>query len=122
MVVASRPVTLRRRGFKYESAGEDKVGEKAVDALKCTGPDGKTFTLLLDKESGLPLAIRARLRGRGDVEMDREVTFADYKDFDGIKKATKMDFAIGDKGSATFTIVEFKVLDKVDPDTFAEPK
>jgi hypothetical protein len=48
-------VPLNNNGFKYEAAGEEKVGDKPAVILKVTGPDSKDFTLSLDKESGLPV-------------------------------------------------------------------
>jgi hypothetical protein len=121
-VAAARPLILRGKGFKYESGGEEKVGGKPAVALKCTGPDGKTFTLLLDKESGLPVASKAKVAGFQGDEFDQETTYADYKDFDGIKKATKIEVKRNGETFMTQTVTDFKVLDKVSDDTFAEPK
>ena len=88
-----------------------------------TGPDGKDFTLYFDKESGLPVKLVAKVVGfRGD-EYTQETTYRDYKDFDGIKKATKIEAnATARSVPVNFEITEFKVLDKVDAKTFTEPK
>jgi hypothetical protein len=120
--VVARPTLLKGKGFKYESAGEDKVGGKPAVALKCTGPDGKAFTLLLDKESGLPLATRTKAKGFNGEEFDQESTFADYKDFDGIKRPTKIEIKRDGEPFVTQTVTDVKVLDKVPDDTFAAPK
>ena len=119
------PITLmplRGKGFKVESAGEEKVGDKPAAILKITGPDGKDFTLSFDKESGLPVKQVARVLGFQGQEYTQETTFADYKDFDGIKKATKIEVKRDGEKFQTFEITEFKVLDKVDPEVFTEPK
>ena len=55
-------------------------------------------------------------------EFTQETTFSDYKDFDGIKKATKVSSKRNGEKSADLEISEFKVLDNVDPETFARPK
>jgi len=115
-------VPLHGKGFKAESAGEEKVGDKPALVLKITGPDGKDFTLSFDKESGLPVKEVARVVGFQGQEMTLETTFADYKDFDGIKKATKVEVKRDGEKFQTMELTEFKVLDKVDPDTFTEPK
>ena len=52
----------------------------------------------------------------------REITFADYKDFDGIKKATKVEFKTNGKIEHVLEVNEFKILEKVDPETLAETK
>ena len=61
-------VPLKGKGFKVESAAEEKVGDKPASVLKVTGPDGKDFTISFDKESGLPVKTGGdgdRIPGRG---------------------------------------------------------
>jgi hypothetical protein len=118
------PVTilpLKGKGFKVESAGDEKAGDKALAVLKVTPADGKDFTLAFDKESGLPARMVARVLGFQGQEFTQETTYADYKDFDGIKKATKIESKRDGEPFIKQEVVEFKVLDKVDPKTFAEP-
>jgi outer membrane lipoprotein-sorting protein len=115
-------VSLKNNGFKYEAAGEEKVGDKPAVILKVTGPDGKDFTLSFDKESGLPVKQVAKVVGFQGQEYTLESTFADYKDFSGIKKATKIQTKRDGEKFQDLEVTEFKVLDKVDPDAFAEPK
>jgi hypothetical protein len=115
-------VSLKGNGFKYETAGEEKVGDKPALVLKVTGPDGKDFTLYFDKESGVPVKQVARVVGFQGQEYTAETTFADYKDFGGIKKATKIEVKRDGEKFQVQEVTEFKVLDKVDPESFAEPK
>jgi len=115
-------VPIKNNGFKYEAAGEEKVGDKPAVILKVTGPDGKDFTLSFDKESGLPVKQVAKVVGFQGQEYTLESTFADYKDFGGIKKATKIQTKRDGEKFQDLEVTEFKVLDKVDPDAFAEPK
>ncbi len=118
------PVTLvglKGKDFKLEADGEEKVNGKPAAGIKVTGPDGKDFTLYFDKESGLPVKLVAKVVGFQGNEFTVETTYKDYKDFDGIKKATKVE---GKRDGEDFTkseITEFKVLDKVEPATFSEP-
>jgi len=115
-------VPLKGDGFKYERAGDDKGGDKPAVLLKVTGPDGKEFTLHFDKESGLPVKQVVRGFGFQGRPETVEMTFADYKDFGGIKKATKVEIKRNGEKVEVVGITEFKILDKVDPATFAEPK
>jgi hypothetical protein len=121
VVVSTRLVPLKGKGFTYETAGEEQVDGKPAAGLRCTGPDGKDFTLFFDKESGLPVLLKARISVRGQG-FDQETRYLDYKDFDGIKKATRTVARRNGEPFLTQEVTEFKVLDKVDPDTFAEPK
>ncbi len=121
-VIPATLVALKSKGFKYEAGGEDKVGDKPAVTLKATGPDDKTFTIYFDKESGLPVKMTAKVVGFQGQENDLETTYGDYKDFDGIKKATKIEVK---RDGETFQKMEhsdFKVLDKVDSEVFTEPK
>lgn len=123
--VALVPVTLmplKGKGFKAEAAGEEKVGERPAVKLKCTGPDGKDFTLFFDKESGLPVKMVAKVSGIMGGEVLQEVTYSDYKEMGGIKKATKLKATRDGAKFLEQEVTEFKVLDKVDPKSFAEPE
>jgi hypothetical protein len=120
--IPSLLVPLKGKGFKLELASEEKVGDKPAPGIKVTGPDGKDFTLYFDKESGLPVKLVAKVIGFGGDEFTQETTYKDYKDFDGIKKATKADSKRDGEDFIKSEVTEFKVLDKVDPKTFAEPE
>jgi hypothetical protein len=115
-------VPLKGKGFKLESAGEAKVGDKPAVGIKATAPDGKDFTLYFDKESGLPVKMVAKVMGFMGEEVLQETIYGGYKDFDGIKKATKIESKRDGEKFQTAEVVEFKVLDKADAKTFTEPK
>src|SRR5262249_6736690 len=89
--LAAIPITvlpLKGKEVKLEAAGEEKVGGKPAVGVKATGPEGKDFTLYFDKETGLPVKLVAKVVGLMGGEFTQETTFADYKEMDGIKKAT----------------------------------
>ena len=121
-VAPIRLVPLKGDGFKCEAVADENVGEKPAAVLKVTGPDGKDFTLYFDKESGLPIKQVAKMPDAQGTIYLVEVTFSGYKDFDGIKKATKTEVRRDGKLVQQMEITEFNVLDRVDPQTFAEPK
>ena len=81
MVVSATIVPLKSKGFKVESAPDESIKDKPAAALKVTGPDGKDFTLYFDKESGLPVRMKAKVIGFNGEEYLQESTFSDYKDF-----------------------------------------
>lgn len=55
-------------------------------------------------------------------EFTQETLYSNFKDFDGIKKAAKHVVKRDGNTFIEAEVTEFKVLDKVDPETFAEPK
>ena len=115
-------VPLKGKGYKLAAASEEKVDGKAASGVKVTAPDGKTFTMYFDKESGLPVKQVADVEGFGGEEFTQETLFGDYKEFDGIKVATKVEAKRDGQMFQEQKVTEFKVLDKVDPKTFTEPE
>ena len=113
---------LKGKDFKIETAADEKVGDKPAVVLKVTGPDGKDFKLLLDKESGLPVKLEAKVVGFDGSEFLQETTYTGYKDFGGIKRATKVESKRDGEKYIVQEISEFKVLDKAPADSFDEPK
>jgi len=120
-ILSTRLVPLKDKVFKLESAAEEKVDGKPAAGIKVTGPDKKDFTIYFDKETGLPVKTVAKVIGFTGEEHHQETTFKDYKDFDGIKKATKIEVKHDGMDFIKSEITEFKVLDKVDPKSFAQP-
>ncbi len=121
-LVASTIVPLKGKGFKVESAPDATIAGKPAATLKVTGPDGKDFTISFDKATGLPVRQVAKVIGWSGEEYTQEVDYSDYKDFSGIKKPTKLAIKRDGEEFVRSEIVEFKVLDKVPAETFAEPK
>ena len=115
-------VPLKDKGFKAEAGGDEKVGDKSANVVKVTGPDGKTFKLMFDKESDLLVRMTATVVGFGGDDYNQVTTYGDYKDFGGIKKATKVESTRDGKPFFKLTLKEFQVVDKLPADTFAEPK
>jgi hypothetical protein len=123
-VTPEMPQLLKGGGFKLEVAEEEQVGGKPAAVLKVSGPDGKDFKLYFDKASGLPVRLTATVApfyGQGE-EYKQDTTYSDYKEFDGIKRATKVETKRDGMKFIESEVTAFKVLDKVDPKTFAEPK
>jgi hypothetical protein len=119
------PITifpLKDKAFKTEAIEETKVADKPAAGIKVTAPDGKDFKLYFDKESGLPVRLVAKVIGFMGEEYTQETTFSDYKEMEGIKKATKVQTKRDGEKFIDMEVTEFKVLDKdVDPKTFTEP-
>jgi hypothetical protein len=113
---------LKGGGFKLDSAPDEKVVEKPAAAVRVTGPDGKEFTICFDKESGLPVLLRGRVKDDEGEEFTEESTFEDYKEFQGIKVATRSKSKRDGERYIEVEGMDFKVIDNVEPDTFTEPK
>jgi 1,4-alpha-glucan branching enzyme len=120
--VAVTLLPLKQKDFKLATAADEQVAGKPAVGLKVTGPDSKEFTIYFDKESGLPVKQVAKVIGFMGEEFTQETTYEAYKDFDGIKKATKIAAKRDGQKFIEQEITDFKVLDKVDAAKFSEPK
>ena len=121
-VIPATLVPLKDKSYKLQADKEDKIGDKTVVGVKVTGPDGKDFSIFFDKESGLPVKVVAKVLDFMGNEFNQETVLDGYKDFDGIKKATKTETKRDGEKFLDAEISEFKVLDKVDPKTYAKPE
>jgi hypothetical protein len=112
---------LKTKDFQIESAREATVDDKPAVAVRFIGPDKQDVELFFDRESGLPVKMFAKIVAFLGDQFLEETTFSKYKEFDGVKRATKIEHK---RDGFTFMDVELtdlKVLDRVDPKTFAEP-
>jgi hypothetical protein len=122
MVIPTTLVALKGKKFEIGTAGEEKIGDKLAVGIKGTGPDGKDFTIYFDKETGVPVRLVAKMTGFAGEEFTMETNFANYKEFDGIQKATKVDSKRDGEKFLEAELTEFKIIDKVDAATFDQPK
>jgi hypothetical protein len=120
-VVPATLLPLKGKDFKVESAKEDKVDNKPVVAIKIVGPDKKDFELFFDKETSLPVKMLATVAGPQGDEFTQETKYGKYKDFDGVKRATKIENKRNGEKFIDLEVTDIKVLDKADPKTFTEP-
>ncbi len=120
-VIGAIVLPLKEKGFKIDATTEEKVGDKPAVAIKATGPDGKDFQLFFDKESGLPVKQVAKVAGRNGEDYTQETTYAKYKDFDGINVATRVESTRNGEKFIEQDRSDFKVADKFDAATFAQP-
>ena len=116
------PITvlpLKSEGYTLAAIADEQVGDRPAAGLKVTPPDGKEFRLYFDKETGLPVRLVANVVDqRGAGEYTEETTFGDYQAFDGVRKATRISIKRDGEKSNDVVIREFKVLDRVDAQTF----
>ncbi len=122
LIIPTTLVALKDKKFEISTASQEKVGDKPAVSIKVKGPDGKDFTIYFDKESSVPIKLVAKMTGFMGEEFTMETSFANYKDFDGIQKATRIESNRDGEKFLDAELTEFKIIDKVDASTFDEPK
>jgi hypothetical protein len=113
---------LKDAKYKLASVPDQKVKGKEAIGFKVTTPDGKDFTLFFDKESGLPVKSVAEVVGWQGDSFTQETYYSAYKEYNGVKTATKIESMRDGEPFIELEISEFKVLDKAPAGTFDEPK
>jgi hypothetical protein len=121
-VIPGTILPLKTKAFKVETAGDETVAGKPAAVLKVTGPEGKTFTLAFDKESGLPVRLVAKVIGFQGAEFTQETTYGDFADFNGIKRPKRIETRRNGEPFGNLGLIEFKVIEKVDPKIFEKPE
>ena len=120
-LIGTTILPLKSKPFKTEAGADEKVGEKSAAVVKATGPDGKPFTLYFDKETGLPIKLTAMVSGFQGDEVKQDTIYADYKEFEGVKRATKVESKRDGNPFLKVEYSEFKLIDKPAASTFSEP-
>jgi hypothetical protein len=121
LVIPATIVPLRAKGYKLQALPEQEIGDRIAVGIKVTGPDKKDFRIYFDKESGLPVKLVANVVAIGGGEFTDETTYANYKDFGGIMKATKITIKRDGKRFMEQEITDFKMVEKLDDKAFLKP-
>ncbi len=121
-VTSTLLLPLKAKGVKLDSGADEKVGDKPASVVKVTTPEGKDLTIFFDKESSLPVKIVAKVFNFQGEEVVQESTYSDFKEMNGIKRATKSLIKRDGERFMESEVLEFKILDKVDAEEFSEPK
>jgi hypothetical protein len=121
LVIPATIVPLKGKAYKLEALAEEKVGNRPAAGIKATGPDGKDFRIYFDRESGLPVKLLAEVMGVGGGTFPYEATYANYKDFGGIKKATKITIKRDGQPYLEQEITDFKFVDRLEEKAFLKP-
>ncbi len=69
------------------------MGDTPAAGIKVIGPERKNFAIYFDKKTGLPVKAVADIPDPESPgqEFTQETYYSDYKDFGGIKRATKIE-------------------------------
>lgn len=113
---------LKGDKFKVESGGEETIDGVAHNVLRVVGPDGKDFKLLFDKENGLLAKSVATVQDFSGQDFTQESSYKDFKDFGGVRVATKVSRKRDGDRFLEEEVTVFKASETVDPKTFAEPE
>jgi hypothetical protein len=113
-------VPLKDKDFTLAPLAESKVGDRAVLGVKVTRADRPDVALYFDKEKRWLLRAEYVVKVGGGKPR-QEVYYDEYTDGDGLRYPKKTTVKRDGKLLVEAETSEFKLLDKVDPQTFAKP-
>ena len=113
---------LKGKDYKLVGLAETKIDDKPALGLGITHKDHRTVKLWFDKETGLLVKSERRVKDpENGKESTEEVLFGNYKEFDGIKIATKYTIKAMGKTTAEMDVTDAKPAEKLDATLFDKP-
>jgi hypothetical protein len=114
---------LKDKAFKLSPLGEVKVDDKTAVGIRVTREGKREVNLYFDKTTGLLVKVENTVRDSmaGFKEANQEVFYADYKEFDGVKHATKIKLLRDGKRYVEAEITEIRPQERLDDSLFAKP-
>lgn len=122
MTISRLSPLLEDKAIKLSPAGEEKVNGKVAVGVRVERKDYRDATLFFDKDTGLVLKMkRQALDAVTKQEVDEERFVMEYQKIEGMQSPKKMVINRDGKKFMEVEVAEVKLLDKVDPATFAKP-
>ncbi len=109
---------LKSNDFKVQAIPDINFENRPAAGIDATGPDGKDFKLYFDKQTGLPVAMVAKVAGPQGQEFMQETIYSNYKTIAGIKKAMKLVYRRNNANYQEVDITDWKVVENVAPNVF----
>lgn len=115
---------LTDKAFSLTKVAESKVNDRPAVGFKVTRSDRRDVTLYFDKESGLLVkrVTKAKDLFQGGAEFHEELIYGGYKEFDGVKRPTKVRQVKDGKDAMESTLSDYKLAEKLDDKLFAKPE
>lgn len=118
----TRLVPLKDKSFALSSLGEVKIDDKDAVGLQVTKQGYPDMNLYFDKTTHLLVKAEYRaVEPSMKQEVDQVRRLSDYKEFGGIRLATKIVLDNAGKRFAELEITELRVVEKHDAAIFGKP-
>lgn len=115
-------VPLKDKAYHLAPLGDGKVGDKETLGIKVSHKNHRDVNLYFDKKSGHLVKSEMRIVDEeSKQEVNQESFYSEFKDFDGIKVATKLTIKRDDKPFIEMEFTEFKLVEKLDDNLFSKP-
>jgi hypothetical protein len=114
-------VPLTGKGFTLKPLGEITIDKRAALGVKASSKGRRDIDLYFDKETGLLVKTKARVKDDDGQEVTEETFLRDYKEMQGTKQAMKFTVKRAGQLYLEGEITEHRLADKLDDSVFAKP-
>ncbi|MEI8382241.1 MAG: hypothetical protein WCJ09_19070 [Planctomycetota bacterium] len=115
-------IPLRDKAFELTSFGEREVAGRKVGGVTVSHEGRRPINLFFDKETYRLLRSEVTVRDEATFkEVQEESTMSDFKEFDGVPRATKITVKRNGQLHAEIEVEDFKTSETVDEALFAKP-
>jgi hypothetical protein len=112
---------VKEPGFTFSLLPDQEVSERPATGIRVQKKGHRDIDLYFDKENGLLVKTESRILNPEKKELVLEQIFSEYKDFDGVKLATKFTKYENGKLQSIEEITEMTFVDQIDAQEFAKP-
>jgi hypothetical protein len=122
--LAGQLTPLTKKGYKLSPLGETKVNGRPAIGMLVQREGSRDFNMYFDKKDGLLVKTEGQSKDfqQGGKEVSREIIYSDYKDYEGMKIASRMQMKQDGKDFLTGEISNVKVIEKLNDDVFTKPE
>lgn len=112
---------LKEPGFEFTALGAGKAGDKDAVGVKIASKGHKDVSLWFDKDTGLIAKVEREGLDDKMAKVKQEILFSDYKEFNGLKLATKVSATNDGKKFMTVEMTSMEFPAAIDDKEFAAP-
>jgi hypothetical protein len=117
-------IPLKGKGFKLAPLAAAKVGGQEAAGVRVSHADHRDVSLYFDKKTHLLVKSQMTVKNVKDgsnAEMPQEIFYSDYKEFGGVRFATKLRIDHAGKRYVEVHFTDIRPQEKLDAKVFAEP-
>jgi hypothetical protein len=119
--VCSLTPLLGDKAFALSPLGETKIEDRPARGVRVVMKGQPDVSLFFDKDNGLLVKVERRGQDLAQNDVLRETFYSDYKDYDGVKQASKMVVRHDGQRYLEMEITELQFPEMIGDEEFARP-
>jgi hypothetical protein len=113
---------LKDPAYQLTSLGDSEVQKRPVAGIKVSRQGHRDVLLYFDKEHGYLLKMQTRVKDQRGAEVDQEMLYSDYRDFDGTRSYKKLTTNRDGKLFLEWEATEYKAVEQLPDSVFEKPE